>query len=33
MKINMLYSPLSIEYALKMLQEVEAGNTYDECNK
>jgi len=32
-KKNMLYSPLSIEYALKMLQEGAAGNTYDEINK
>ena len=30
---NMLYSPLSIEYALKMLQEGAAGNTYNEINK
>jgi len=30
---NMLYSPLSIEYALKMLQEGAAGNTYIEINK
>jgi len=29
----MLYSPLSIEYALKMLQEGAAENTYDEINK
>jgi len=32
-KKNMLYSPLSIEYALKMLQEGAAGITYDEINK
>jgi len=32
-KKNMLYSPLSIEYALKMLQEGAAENTYDEINK
>jgi len=32
-KKNMLYSPLSIEYALKMLQEGAAGNTFDEINK
>jgi len=32
-KRNMLYSPLSIEYALNMLQEGAAGNTYNEINK
>jgi len=32
-KKNMLYSPLSIKYALKMLQEGATGNTYDEINK
>ncbi|ORX76555.1 hypothetical protein BCR32DRAFT_329304 [Anaeromyces robustus] len=32
-KENMLYSPLSIEYALNMLQEGADGNTYDEINK
>ncbi|ORX78042.1 hypothetical protein BCR32DRAFT_328678 [Anaeromyces robustus] len=32
-KKNMLYSPLSIEYALKMLQEGANGNTYSEINK
>jgi len=32
-KKNMLYSPLSIEYGLKMLEEGAAGNTYDEINK
>jgi len=32
-KKNMLYSPLSIEYALKMLQEGAAGNTLAEINK
>jgi len=32
-KTNMLYSPLSIKYALKMLQEGAANNTYDEINK
>jgi len=31
-KRNMLYSPLSIKYTLKMLQEGAAGNTYDEIN-
>jgi len=31
-KKNMLYSPLSIKYALKMLQEGADGNTYDEIN-
>jgi len=30
---NMLYSPLSIEYALKMLQEGAAENTFAEINK
>jgi len=29
---NMLYSPLSIKYGLKMLQEGASGNTYDEIN-
>jgi len=29
----MLYSPLSIKYALKMLQEGAANNTFDEINK
>jgi len=32
-KKNMLYSPLSIEYALKMLEEGAAGNTLAEINK
>jgi len=32
-KKNMLYSPLSIEYALNMLQEGALNNTYDEINK
>jgi len=32
-KKNILYSPLSIEYALNMLQEGAAGNTYKEINK
>jgi serine protease inhibitor len=32
-KKNMLYSPLSIEYALHMLQEGASGNTYTEINK
>jgi len=32
-KKNMLYSPLSIEYALKMLEEGAANNTYTEINK
>jgi len=32
-KKNMLYSPLSIKYALSMLQEGAVGNTYDEINK
>jgi len=32
-KKNMLYSPLSIEYALKMLQEGAENNTYDEIKK
>jgi len=32
-KKNMLYSPLSIEYALNMLQEGAAENTYAEINK
>ena len=32
-KNNMLYSPLSIEYALKMLQEGAKGNTYDQISK
>jgi len=32
-KKNMLYSPLSIKYALKMLEEGANGNTYDEINK
>jgi len=32
-KRNMLYSPLSIEYALKMLQEGADGNTYNEITK
>ena len=32
-KKNMLYSPLSIEYALKMLQEGAAENTFTEINK
>ncbi|KAL6595888.1 cellulosomal serpin precursor [Neocallimastix sp. 'constans'] len=32
-KKNMLYSPLSIKYALKMLQEGAANNTFDEINK
>jgi len=32
-KKNKLYSPLSIEYALKMLQEGAAGNTLAEINK
>jgi len=32
-KKNMLYSPLSIEYALKMLQEGALNNTYDEISK
>jgi len=32
-KNNMLYSPLSIEYALKMLQEGAANNTLAEINK
>ncbi|ORX77271.1 cellulosomal serpin precursor [Anaeromyces robustus] len=32
-KKNMLYSPLSIEYALKMLQEGANNNTFDEINK
>jgi len=30
---NMIYSPLSIEYALKMLQEGAVGSTYNEINK
>ncbi len=30
---NMIYSPLSIKYALKMLQEGANGNTYDQINK
>jgi len=32
-KKNMLYSPLSIEYALNMLQEGAVNNTYAEINK
>jgi len=32
-KKNMIYSPLSIEYALKMLQEGAVDNTYDEISK
>jgi len=32
-KKNMLYSPLSIKYALKMLEEGASGNTYTEINK
>ncbi|OUM57228.1 Non-catalytic module family DOC2 [Piromyces sp. E2] len=32
-KTNMLYSPLSIEYALRMLQEGAANNTFAEINK
>jgi len=32
-KKNMLYSPLSIEYALKMLQEGAENNTFDEIEK
>jgi len=32
-KKNMLYSPLSIEYALKMLEEGANNNTYDEIHK
>jgi len=32
-KKNMLYSPLSIEYALKMLQEGASNHTYAEINK
>jgi len=32
-KKNMLYSPLSIEYALNMLQEGALNNTYDEINR
>jgi len=32
-KKNMLYSPLSIKYALKMLEEGAAGNTLSEINK
>jgi len=32
-KENMLYSPLSIKYALNMLQEGADNNTYDEINK
>jgi len=32
-KKNILYSPLSIEYALKMLQEGADKNTYNEINK
>jgi len=32
-KKNMIYSPLSIEYALDMLQEGALNNTYDEINK
>ncbi|ORX78043.1 cellulosomal serpin precursor [Anaeromyces robustus] len=32
-KDNMIYSPLSIEYALKMLQEGANSNTLDEINK
>jgi len=32
-KENMLYSPLSIKYALKMLEEGAANNTYTEINK
>jgi len=32
-KKNMLYSPLSIEYALKMLEEGADNNTYAEINK
>jgi len=32
-KKNMLYSPLSIEYALNMLQEGADKNTYDQINK
>jgi len=31
-KKNMLYSPLSIKYALKMLKEGATGNTYDEID-
>jgi len=31
-KKNMLYSPLSIKYALKMLEEGADGNTYDEIS-
>lgn len=31
-KKNMLYSPLSIKYALKMLKEGASGNTYDEID-
>jgi len=31
-KRNMLYSPLSIKYGLKVLQEGAAGNTYNEIN-
>jgi len=30
---NMLYSPLSIEYALNMLKDGAVGNTYDEIDK
>jgi len=32
-KENMLYSPLSIKYGLRMLQEGASGNTYNEINK
>eukprot|EP00833_Pecoramyces_ruminatium_P002311 jgi/Orpsp1_1/1176343/evm.model.c7180000057256.1 len=32
-KENMLYSPLSIKYALKMLEEGAVNNTYNEINK
>jgi len=32
-KKNMIYSPLSIEYALNMLQDGAVNNTYDEINK
>ncbi|KAG4108271.1 cellulosomal serpin precursor [Neocallimastix lanati (nom. inval.)] len=32
-KKNMLYSPFSIKYALKMLQEGAANDTFDEINK
>ena len=32
-KKNEVYSPLSIKYALSMLQEGAVGNTLDEINK